>query len=113
LLSNYYGAYFKAFYNQILAEGGGILAEAFISELQSVAEQHNWLVRIHSSYLLDVAPLTLLKTQEALPVLFETAKQFVAKIVDQDAADTGAQKVRSQFDESILKNIALYKTMKE
>lgn len=113
LLSNYYGAFFKAFYNQILAEGGGILAEAFISELQSVAEQHDWHVSIRLDHLLDVNPLPLSKTQEALPVLFETAKQFVAKIVDQDTANTVALNVRSHFDEIILKNIAYFEKMKE
>lgn len=113
LLSNYYGGYFKAFYNQILAEGGGILAEAFLSEMQTVAVQHNWPIRIHFTHLLDVNPLPLLKTKEALPVLFATAKQLVAKIVDQDTADTVALKVRSQFDETILLNIAHFEKMIE
>jgi hypothetical protein len=113
LLSNYYGAFLKVFYNRILIEGGGILAESFLSELQSVAEQHNWHIGIHPYQLLDVSLLPLTKTQEALPVLFETAKQFVAKTIDQATANTIIQNVRSHFDETTLKNVAHFEKLKE
>jgi hypothetical protein len=112
LLSNYYMAFFKVFYNRILAEGGGILADAFLSELQSVAEQHDWHVDILPDHTLDVSKLSLSKTKEAMPVIFETAKQFVAKLIDQATANTIEKNVSSRFDETTLQNIAHFETMK-
>lgn len=101
LLSNYYLAYLKAFYNCIFSEGGSIMADAFLTELQSVAKQHRWQIGIHPDALLDVSALSLSKTQEALPAMFETAKRFVSNITDEVTADSIVQTVRSRFDKSI------------
>jgi hypothetical protein len=101
LLSNYYQAYFKAFYNCIFSEGGSIMADAFLTELQSVAKQHGWQIGIRPDSLLDVSALSPSQMQEALPVMFETAKRFVTRITDEATANTIVQNVRSHFDKSI------------
>ncbi|HTX90004.1 MAG TPA: hypothetical protein VMC09_02210 [Anaerolineales bacterium] len=106
LLLQYYLAFIKRFYNRMLAEGGGIMADAFLTELQSVASQHGWQVAIHPESLLDLTTLTLSRTQTALPTLFDAARQFVARITNDATTEQIVQDVRLQFSEPILKNIS-------
>jgi hypothetical protein len=113
LLSNYYRAYIKAFYDRLFLEGGGIMTDAFLAELQSAAKQHGWKVNLHTDALLDVSALSLPKIREVLPVLFETAKQFVEKTIDEKSADSIVEDVRSHFDETTLGNIAYFEKAKE
>jgi hypothetical protein len=113
LLSNYYLAYLKAYYNRSFSEGGSIMADAFLSELQSVAKLHEWKMEIRSDALLDTSFLSLSKTQEALPILAETAKQFVIRITDKATAKILIQKVLSSFDKSALKNIYHFEKAEE
>lgn len=112
-LSAYYLAYFHAFYNRIFAEGGSVMVDAFINELQSVAQKHNWLMDIRSDALLDVNAQSLSTTREALPILFEAAKRFVARILDETTADAIVQDVRSRFDASTQTNVAYFEKARD
>ena len=105
LLSNYHLAYLDAYYNRIIAEGGSILADSFLSELGSVARLHDWQIEIRPD-LLDTSALSLSKTREALPVLSESARQFVINISDDATANLIAQKVQALFDESTLGSVS-------
>jgi hypothetical protein len=112
LLAHYHLAFISAFYNRVFSEGGSIMADAFITELQSVMESRGWQVGIRSDNLLDVSAISLSETREALPVLSESAKQFVVQITDEIVTNSIIQKVQSFFDECTLKNIAYFEKAK-
>ena len=113
LLTNYRLAYFKAYYNRVFSEGGSILADAFINDLQSVAGLHKWQIGIRADALLDTSAMSLSTTREALPLLSESAKQYVIKITDEAAANMIVQNVLSHFDESTLKNVSRFENARE
>jgi len=113
LLANYYRVYLQALYNRVLAEGGSIMADVFLTELQSVCKQHAWQMEIQPGNLLDISALSLSQTREALPVLLETAKRFAIEIIDEASVETIVQDVRSKFDEFTLKNISHFEQAKQ
>ncbi len=113
LLSKYYLAYLKGFYNRVFSEGGSIMTDAFLTELQSTVKQHGWQISIRPDNLLDVSALTLSEIRESLPVLFERARRFVAEIIDPATADTVTENVRSHFNDTTLRNISRFEKAKE
>lgn len=108
LLANYYRAFLQPLYNCVFAEGGSIMADVFLTELQSVSNQHKWQIGMQSDNLLDVSALSLPETQEALPILFEAAKRFVIGTIDESSVNMIVQDVRSKFDEFTLENILYF-----
>ena len=106
LLLNYYLAFLKRFYNRIIAEGGGIMADGFLTEMKSVARQHGWPILFQPRTLLDISVLSLSTTRVALPIIFETARHFVIRITDEETADLIVQNVRSHFEEPVLRSVS-------
>jgi hypothetical protein len=113
LLLDYYAAYFGAFYSRVFTEGGSFMADSFLSELQSAAKKNDWQVEYGGESLLDASALPLSELKKALPVLFETAKQFVVRVSDSESAGTIVQNVRSQFGDAALNNVSRFETVKE
>lgn len=107
LLTGYYHAHLRAFYNHSFAEGGSIFAEALIADLQAVATKQGWQMEIHPDSL-DSSELSLPKMIEALPTLFETGKQFVVNISGEKQANAIVQAVCTNFDEQVLKNVSYF-----
>jgi hypothetical protein len=105
LLSNYYLLYLKGIYNRVFSEGGSIMTDALLADLQATARRHGWQVGNDPDHLLDVSAMSLATTREALPVLFETARQFVTKTIDEPTVNTIVQDIRSQLGDRILKRI--------
>jgi hypothetical protein len=112
LLAHYHLAFISAFYNRVITEGGSIMADAFISELESAMKSFGWQVSVSPDNLLDVSAISLAEAREALPKLTETAKKFVAQITDKAVAESIDQKVRSFFDEATMKNILYFEKAK-
>jgi hypothetical protein len=112
LLGSYYQDLLGALYNKVLGEGGSVLADAFVTELQSVSKQNHWSIGVQPNTLLDLNPSTLAETREALPVLFEAAKRFTIKIADETSVDTLIEDIRSRFDEQTSRNISFYEAVK-
>jgi hypothetical protein len=106
LLVTYHQALLQAFYTRIVAEGGSILADAFISELRSLARQKGWRMGIQSTSGLEVSGLSAAEVQKALPLLFETAQRFISRLVDAETVQTMVQEVRTHFSELTLTNIS-------
>lgn len=113
LLANYYRAFLQGLYNRVFAEGGSIMADIFLTELQSVSKQHEWQIGIQPDNLLDATALSLSEAKEALPILLETAKQFVIEITDELSVNMIVQDVRSKFDEFTLGNISHFELAKQ
>lgn len=114
LLAGYYQAHFQGFYRHIFEVGGATMADSFFTELQSVVGQRGWQVDIRpEDAAVDVSALSLSKTREALPMLFESAKRFVAGISDDATADSIVQDVRSRFNASTRANVAYFEKARE
>lgn len=108
LLTAYFSAYLAAFYNRVWAEGGSVMAEAFLDELQSLARARNWPVQFQAKEFLDTGLLSLAETRTALPALCAAARGFVAGITDPGTADRIVQAVRANFDEAALQSVAYF-----
>lgn len=105
LLVQYGRIFLQTLYNRVFNEGGSIMADTFLTQLQSKCKQQGWSIKIQPDNLMDVGALSLTETQESLSTLIETAKQFVAAIIDEATVNQITEDVRSKFDELTLKNI--------
>ncbi len=112
LLADYYQALFYALHNRVIAEGGAIFADAFITELKSAVKQQGWQVEIQTNSLIDISKLSLSEARKALPILFETAKSFVGKLADEESANALVQNVRSKFGDLALSNVSYFESAK-
>jgi len=106
LLVGYYQQFLRAFYNRSLQEGGSIMADSLISELQRNAKRQNWPVEIQSNSLMEVSRLTLPEVRKVVPAVLEVTKQFIARVTDETVVNTIVQDVRAGFSETVLKNIS-------
>jgi hypothetical protein len=108
LLSNYFLTFIQAYYNHVVAEWGSNMADAFVSELQSVAIQHGWQTGNSQpgSLLPEISHLTISETRKALSILFGTAKQFLANLTDDVSVNSLTQEIRSKFSQSALENVS-------
>ncbi len=112
LIVDYNLAYLRGFYNCIFAEGGSIMADAFLAELQMAAQQNGWQMVFLPSRLMDAKDLSLAQAREALPILVETAKRFVTKITDKSTADSIMKDVHGRFDEAIHASVSHFEKAK-
>jgi hypothetical protein len=106
LLSGYYLAYIKALYNRIVAEGGAIMADAMVAELQSIAHQNNWTLEVKPEIPSFVKVNSFVQMKEAYPALLETARNFVSRILDQQAVDAIVHNIDLSMDDSVHHNVA-------
>ncbi len=110
ILSSYYDAHFKAFHRLVVSEGGSILADALVSELKLVAGQNGWQVEIQPNLSIDVNSLAAPDVGKALPVLFQTARQFMSRLTGAASVDATIDGVRARFSETALNNISHFET---
>jgi hypothetical protein len=110
LLTEYYQAFLRSFYNRAFVEGGSIMADAFITELQSTARQLNRLVIIEPNLAIYTNRLSFSEAQKILPAVFETAKQFIINLTDETTANAIVQEIRSKLGEAVLQNVAYVET---
>ncbi len=111
LLTDYYKAHIAALGARAFAEGGSIFLDAFIAELQTVAEKQGWRVGIQPDSL-DFSNISLAEARKALPLLLETAKKFVANLVGEESTNTVIQETNSKFGDLALKNISHFESAK-
>jgi hypothetical protein len=93
------------FYNQPLSEGGSVMADTFITELQSVVKQKGWQAGIQPDASVAINHLSLSEAQNTLPVLYKTARQFIVRLSDEASVDAITQDVHSKFGEAALMNM--------
>jgi hypothetical protein len=104
-LANYYLTYLKSLYNRMLTEGGSLMAEAFLTELQQFARSHSWDLDIQQNTLVNINNAPLAVIRQALPALFETAKRFVARVADEATVESALWNVRKHFSGEIEKSV--------
>lgn len=109
LLADYYATHLAALYNRAFSEGGGIFVEAFIIDLQTVAEKQGWHVKIQPNAL-DVSNQSISEVQKVLPLLLETARRFVSNLTSEADANVMIQETRSNFGDMALRNISHFES---
>lgn len=105
LLTEYYQAHLTAFYNRVLAEGGGIFADAFIAELQRAAQTKVWQMDLHP-IMVDVSGLSLPEIQKVLYTLFETGRQFLAETIGEENTGVLIAEIEAGLDQVSLEVIS-------
>jgi hypothetical protein len=111
-LARYYQSYFQAFYNRVFDEGGSILVDAFLTEMQSTAKAHGWQIEYSANALLNADNLPLATLKEALPNLVDAARYFVDRTIGQAAAASIMQEVASRFNERTIQTVSHYQMTK-
>lgn len=106
LLVAYYQVLFRAYYNRVIYEGGAIMADAFISELDHFVKQNGWQIRFQTNMEIDAKTISLPVLIMALPALLDTAKHFVTKTLDPGSERKIMEDAMSHFDETIRKKIS-------
>ena len=89
-------------------QGGTAMSQALLDHLQETANKHNWQMQFNLQTVLNSINYPLKVLKEALPVLLETAKQFVSNITDPAAVEARMREVSSQFSETIHRDISIY-----
>jgi hypothetical protein len=107
-LSDYYLAYIKSLLDMASHQGGTAISQALLDQMQETAIKHNWRMQFDLQTVLDSKDIPLEVLREALPVLLETARQFVSEITDPVVVEARLQEVSSQFSEIVHRDIARY-----
>ena len=108
LLLDYYLAYIKSLFNTAFHEGGAIMSQGLLDELQSTAQKYGWQIQLNPQTILDGNLYSVDVLRDALPVFLETAKRFVSRITGSALVDAQLQELQGQFGESVHKNVAQY-----
>lgn len=106
LFLDYYLAYLKSLFNLTIREGGAVMSQALLDELQLLAHQNGWHFSFNSQTILDVDSQSPTILGEALPALVDGAKQFTSRLTDAITVETELQKIDPQFSESVHQNVS-------
>jgi hypothetical protein len=107
-LSDYYLSYIKSLLDMAFHQGGAVISQALIDQLQETANKRNWQMQFNQRTVLDNTNYSLEVLREALPVLFDTAKRFVSEIVDPVLVEARMREVSSQFSDTVHRDVARY-----
>jgi len=107
-LSDYYLAFIKALLNMASHVGGTSTSQELLNKLQTTAEKHDWQIQFNPQTVLDHTDYSLEVLREALPLLLETAKQFVSNLVEPASVKSRMEEVNSQFSETVRSDIERY-----
>lgn len=103
----YFLPYIKVLLELVSHEGGKPMAQSLLDELLETSTRHNWPMQFNLQTVLEGDyPLRIL--QEALPALFETAKQFASRVTDPQAVEAAMQTLNVQFGEAVQQEVGRY-----
>jgi hypothetical protein len=108
LLLDYYLAQIKLLYNMAFLEGGAILAQSLLDELQAAALRGGWPMQFKPQTIVAGTDYPVEVLQDALPVLLETSKQFVSEITETRLVEARLQGLNSQISDAVHQNLAQY-----
>ncbi len=104
-LVGYYLPFFKGLINITDSQGGQNMTKALLDELKKTASLHSWQIYFNPDTVLENIDSSNEVLSKALPVLLETARQFVTKITDQGVVEAQMQRISSRFDKDIQKDV--------
>lgn len=90
-----------AFYDRVYQEGGGILAEAFLLEVQKAAEAHGWPVEVQPNGL-TVGELSPTEIRRMCALILETGKRFLTDLIGAASVDVLEDQILSQISPQAL-----------
>lgn len=111
LLGSFYQAHLSTFYNLAFAEGGGILADAFVAALQSAGRRAGCAIAVGAGARVEAGRLPVAELQRCLRLLFETGESFAEGLVGASAAQALVRQTRERFGERSLRNVAHFETL--
>jgi hypothetical protein len=107
-LSDYYLSFIRALLNMAYHEGGAATSQALLQKLQKTAEKYDWQIQFNEQTVLDHNDYPLETLRESLPVLLETAKDFVSNLTDPAHVEARMEEISSQFSETIHRDVMRY-----
>lgn len=107
-LADYYLSYIKSLLDMASHQGGTAASQALMDRLLETAKRHNWPIQFNLLTVLDSANYPLEVLRDALPVLLDTARQFVSDITDPSVVKARMKEVSSQFSPTVHRDIERY-----
>ena len=108
-LAGYYLPYLRSLLDAASSQGRATMSQALVDELQKTATKHNWKMRFNTTTVLDSTDYPLDLLREALPVLVETAKGFVANVTGPAFVEARMAEVGSLFSDAVHAEAAFYR----
>lgn len=105
LCAQYYSVYLRALFNQVLAEGGGLLADEFLTALRAAGRRRGWNLPPHPTTLLDVAALPPAERQAAWPFLVAAAQAIIAQMDDRETVERVVREVETRIPAAVHQNL--------
>lgn len=107
-LLHYYIPYFRSIYNLLLKEGGAMMADGYLAELKSLAQEKGWEADFNPQTLLNIQNLSLVATQKALPALVKSAYGIAVKVTDETTVDSIFNELRVKDSEVIKQSLSFF-----
>ena len=107
-LAGYHIPYIKSLLDVASSHGGATMAQALVDELQKTATERGWQMQFNAQTVLDDTGYPLELLRQALPVLVETAKRFVANVTGPAFVEARITEVGSRFSDAVHADAALY-----
>ena len=101
LIFNYYLAHLRPLYNILINEGGSIMADNFLSTIQSEARKKGWIVHINPSTMININDIPKAEASIILPALFEISRKIAVEITDKETVNREIEKVNSGVDPKV------------
>ncbi|RMG95434.1 MAG: hypothetical protein D6706_12025 [Chloroflexi bacterium] len=105
LLARYYSILLRAIYQRVLIEGGSILADALLSDLQVTIRQKSWAMVLNSDFVLNVQGMSYAEAVQALRELYDFSVLYGARAVNEASIQALLETVNDKFDPTVLENI--------
>ncbi len=108
-LADYHIPYIKSLLDVASSRGGATMSQAFVDELQEAARKRGWPMRFNAQTVLDSSDYPLEVLREALPVLVETAKRFIANVTGPAFVEAQIKEQSLRFSEAVHAEAAFYR----
>ncbi len=113
LLADYYVLLLQTFYNHLHAEFGMSVIEAFLAEVQQVAEQNQLSLTFPNVALQETKTLSLAEFRQALHRVFQAARNFMNRLTDESTVNQLFDLARSKISDSKWENIRYFEAVEE
>jgi hypothetical protein len=101
LIFNYYLTHLRPLYNILINEGGSIMADNFLSRIQSEARKKGWIVHISPKTMIDINDIPAAEASTILPSLYVISRKIASEITDEETVNREIEKVSSGIDPKV------------
>lgn len=107
-LVEYHLIYLQALSRMMFHQGGAPMAQSLLEALKETSKAHNWTISFNPETMLGKYWESLEVLQEALPILRETAEQFVARPLNMETVAGRMKEIDAQIEEAIHREVKRY-----